>query len=142
MKTWEWCAVLFISSVNTFAAVGDSAVTPTMAATAQKLMELAQQENEGYALVRSLTTEVGPRLAGTAAEVRARRWAVEKLSALGFQNVRIEPFDVPVWIRGEESAEIVAPFPSRWKLQPWAEASVPARMGSRPRWFDSSHLQH
>jgi carboxypeptidase Q len=111
VKTWEWCAVLFISSVNTFAAVGDSAVTPTMAATAQKLMELAQQENEGYALVRSLTTEVGPRLAGTAAEVRARQWAVEKLSALGFQNVRIEPFDVPVWIRGEESAEIVAPFP-------------------------------
>jgi carboxypeptidase Q len=30
---------------------------------------------------------------------------------LGFSNVRVEPFEVPLWLRGEERAEIVTPFP-------------------------------
>jgi len=64
-----------------------------------------------YELVEGLTTEVGPRLAGTDAEARARAWTADRFRALGFQNVRIETFDMPVWVRGEERAEIVAPFP-------------------------------
>ena len=67
--------------------------------------------NQGYELVRSLTTEVGPRLAGTESEARAREWAVEKLRGLGLQNVHVEPFQVPVWLRGVELGEIVSPFP-------------------------------
>ncbi|MEH6634036.1 MAG: M28 family peptidase, partial [Halioglobus sp.] len=45
------------------------------------------------------------------AEGRARQWAVAKLNALGFHNVRVESFQVPVWVRGSESAQIVAPSP-------------------------------
>jgi len=66
--------------------------------------------------VEGLTTEVGQRLAGTEAEARAREWAVRRLTGLGFSNVRIETFDMPVWVRGEESAEIVSPFPQRLVL--------------------------
>jgi carboxypeptidase Q len=62
-------------------------------------------------IVEGLTTEVGPRQAGTEAEERARQWAVRRLTALGFSNVRIEPFEMPVWVRGEERAWIVSPFP-------------------------------
>ncbi|MGQ0659839.1 M20/M25/M40 family metallo-hydrolase [Sphingosinicella sp.] len=62
-------------------------------------------------LLEGLTTEVGQRMAGTEAEARARDWAVRRLTALGFANVHIEAFDMPVWVRGEERAEIVAPFP-------------------------------
>jgi len=62
-------------------------------------------------ITEGLTTEVGPRLAGTEAEARARDWAVKKLTEMGFANVRVEPFDMPVWVRGRESAEILAPFP-------------------------------
>jgi hypothetical protein len=62
-------------------------------------------------ITEGLTTEVGPRLAGTEAEARARSWAVERLRGLGFANVRVESFDMPVWVRGEEKAEIVSPFP-------------------------------
>ena len=70
-------------------------------------------EKDGYAwdIVEGLATEVGPRLAGTEAEARARAWAVRKLTAMGFANVRVETFDMPVWVRGRESAEILAPFP-------------------------------
>ena len=52
-------------------------------------------------------------MAGTEAEARARDWAVRKLKAMGFANVRVEPFDMPVWIRGAESAVITAPFPQK-----------------------------
>ncbi len=62
-------------------------------------------------ILEGLTTEVGQRMAGTAAEERARVWAVRRLTELGFANVHVEPFDMPVWIRGEERAEIVSPFP-------------------------------
>lgn len=74
-------------------------------------MDAAQQGNEAYSLVEALTTRIGPRLAGTDAEARARRWAAATLEELGFENVRVEPFEVPLWLRGEERAEIVTPFP-------------------------------
>jgi len=81
----------------------------------------AALENDRYAweITEGLTTEVGPRLAGTEAEARARDWAARKLKAMGFANVRVETFDMPVWVRGQESAEIVAPFP-----QPMAVAAL------------------
>jgi carboxypeptidase Q len=60
-----------------------------------------------YDLVEGMTTEVGPRLAGTEQEARARDWAVKKLRAMGFANVHVEPFAMPVWRRGAESAEVV-----------------------------------
>jgi len=62
-------------------------------------------------ITEGLTTEVGPRLAGTDDEARARDWSVRKLTAMGFANVRVETFDMPVWVRSRESAEILAPFP-------------------------------
>ena len=75
------------------------------------LRDAALQDNYAWDIVEGLTTEVGPRLAGTPAEARARAWAVAKLFALGFSNVRIEHFDMPVWVRGAETAEILGPFP-------------------------------
>lgn len=71
--------------------------------------------NDHYAwdIVEGLTTEIGPRLDGTEAEARARTWAVSRLTALGFKNVRIETFPLQVWTRGAESAEILAPFPQK-----------------------------
>ena len=71
--------------------------------------------NDHYAwdVVEGLTTEVGQRLAATEAEARARDWAVRRLTAMGFSNVHVEPFNMPVWIRGAESAEILSPFPQK-----------------------------
>ena len=71
--------------------------------------------NDRYAwdIVEGLTTEVGQRLAATDAEARAREWAVRRLKAMGFANVHVEPFTMPVWTRGAERAEIVSPFPQK-----------------------------
>ncbi len=78
---------------------------------ARLLRDSAMAGSEAYDIVESLTTEVGPRLAGTEAEARARDWAVEKMKSLGFENVRVEPFEMETWVRGEEHAELLAPFP-------------------------------
>ena len=72
-------------------------------------------DNDHYAwdITEGLTTEVGQRLAATEAEARAREWAIRRLTSMGFANVHVEPFTMPVWTRGPESAEIVSPFPQK-----------------------------
>ncbi|HEX8640317.1 MAG TPA: M28 family peptidase [Allosphingosinicella sp.] len=91
-------------------AVAQPAAAPADRAAALRDAAL-QDDGVAWSLLEGLTTEVGPRLAGTEAEERARQWAVQRLTALGFASVHIEPFDMPVWVRGEERAEIVSPFP-------------------------------
>jgi hypothetical protein len=78
-----------------------------------RLRDAALEDDVAWQIVEDLTTEVGPRLAGTEAEARARDWAVARLKALGFKNVRVEQFRMPTWVRGAESAEIVSPFPQK-----------------------------
>ncbi|WP_205967455.1 M20/M25/M40 family metallo-hydrolase [Aquisalinus luteolus] len=83
---------------------------------AEMLMDAGLSSTIGYEVVESLTTEIGPRLAGSEAEARARDWAVAKMTALGLKNVRIDPFDVPYWERGIEEAEIISPYPQSLEL--------------------------
>ncbi len=79
--------------------------------TAEHLRDKAMQDDTGYAIVKSLTTEVGPRMAGSDADQRARDWAVAKFKALGFDKVYTEPVSYPLWVRRSEHAAIVSPFP-------------------------------
>ena len=89
-----------------------TAFTPLLAApTLEDVRSTALNSDEiAYDIVEGLTTEIGPRQGGTEAEARARAWSVAKLKSLGFDNVRIEEYQMPTWVRGEETAEIVAPF--------------------------------
>jgi len=80
---------------------------------AERLRDAALKDDVAYDIVEGLTTEIGPRPAGTEAEARAREWAVRKLKSLGFRNVHVEPSRMQVWVRGAETAEIVSPFPQR-----------------------------
>ena len=73
----------------------------------------ASPDDVAWRFVEGLTTEVGPRPAGTPQEARARDWAVDRLKALGFSNVRAEPYRMSVWQRGRDEAEVIAPFPQR-----------------------------
>src|SRR5688500_5297558 len=82
-------------------------------AQVDRLRDAALNDDTAFDIVEGLTTEVGPRLAGTEAEARAREWSVRRLKALGFSNVHVETYDMPVWVRGEERAEILAPFPQK-----------------------------
>lgn len=80
------------------------------AATAAALRDRALSDRTAWDVLESLTTEVGGRPTGSPAAARARDWGLAKLTALGFENVRAEPFTVAAWARGAESAELVAPY--------------------------------
>ncbi|MEM1111814.1 MAG: M20/M25/M40 family metallo-hydrolase [Pseudomonadota bacterium] len=92
-------------------AVAEPLLSDSERATAAELIERGLGDELAWAIVESLTTEVGPRPAGTAAEARARDWALTLLSELGFSNARVETFETSLWQRGLEQAEIVSPFP-------------------------------
>lgn len=79
--------------------------------TAQSLRDQAMAGSVAYDLVESLTTEVGPRIAGSTAGERAVEWAQEKFKALGYDRVYLQPVTFPVWQRGHERAEVITPFP-------------------------------
>jgi Zn-dependent M28 family amino/carboxypeptidase len=79
--------------------------------TATALRDRALTDQTGYQIVESLTTEIGPRLVGSPAMARAKDWAVAKMTALGFENIKVEPFKKRYWARGTESASLVAPYP-------------------------------
>ena len=101
----------FLALLLAFAAVPALAQLPPVDPQVARLRDAALADDIAWGIVEGLTTEVGPRLAGSPAEARARAWSVAKLRALGFSNVRVESFDVPYWVRGEERAWITAPFP-------------------------------
>lgn len=94
-----------------------------------RLREAALRDEIAWDITEGLTTEIGPRLAGSAAEARARDWAVKKLKALGFKNVRIETFDVPGWERGEEKGEIVGPSGQKLALTALGNSGATAASG-------------
>jgi hypothetical protein len=79
--------------------------------TAAALRDSARTGNLSYAIAESLTTEVGPRMAGGPNDARAVAWAEAKMHELGFDKIWKEAVTFPKWVRGVESAAIVAPFP-------------------------------
>lgn len=81
-----------------------------------QLRDKALHDDTAWEIVESVTTEVGARPDGSEAEARARTWALAKMKSLGFKNVRIEPYTLPVWERGQESGEIISPFPQELRL--------------------------
>ena len=112
MKKTLLTALLSASSAVAFAQQ-PPAPAPVVDPKVEALRDAALKDDYAWDITEGLTTEVGQRLAGTEAEARARTWAVSKLKAMGFANVRVEPFDMPIWTRGAESAEILAPFPQK-----------------------------
>jgi Zn-dependent M28 family amino/carboxypeptidase len=84
-------------------------VAASLAAASAPVTALAQdgKDTVAYTIVADLTSEVGQRLAGTPREAYARDWAVKRLKALGLTNPHIEPYTMPGWERGAESATLL-----------------------------------
>lgn len=98
-------------SVFSFLTIAQQAVlTDKQKATATQLIETALKSDLGYSIVESLTTTIGPRLAGSEAEERARNWGMKLGKELGFDRVSIEEFSMPFWDRGHLHLTLTAPY--------------------------------
>jgi hypothetical protein len=76
---------------------------------ADKLIDAALADKEGYERLTYLCYRIGNRLSGSPSLQRAIEWSAEQMKAAGLSNVRIIPVKVPRWVRGAESARMVAP---------------------------------
>ncbi|UTW45584.1 M20/M25/M40 family metallo-hydrolase [bacterium SCSIO 12696] len=85
-------------------------VSDEQISTAKQLIQTALDSDLGFDIVESLTTEIGPRLAGSEAEKRAREWGFKLGNKLGFDKVAIEEFTMPFWDRGELQLSLEAPY--------------------------------
>lgn len=111
--------------------VAPPAFSAEQIAAAAALRDAALAGSAAYAIVASLTTEVGPRLAGSAADARAVNWAEAKMRALGFDRVSLQPVSFPVWKRNAESAEVLSPAPQKLVIAALGWSSATPKAGIR-----------
>ena len=77
---------------------------------AEQLRQDALDSSLAYQIVESLTTEIGPRLAGSESEERARDWGLKLGKELDFDRVSVEGFTMPFWQRGELKIRLSSPY--------------------------------
>ncbi|MBN6102157.1 M28 family peptidase [Xanthomonas sp. CFBP 8703] len=94
-------------AIASAAAAETTRIPDAALSTAATLREQALADDTGWKVVESLTTEVGPRMAGSEADARAVAWAKAKFKALGFDKVWTEPVTFPKWERRSEHAQVL-----------------------------------
>jgi Zn-dependent M28 family amino/carboxypeptidase len=106
-------AVLLTALLPALAMADTAGLNDKALATAESLRNQAMQGTDAFAIVESLTTEIGPRMGGSPEYDRATAWAEAKFKALGFDKVWLQPVTYPVWQRRAENARVLSPFPQR-----------------------------
>jgi len=76
---------------------------------ASRLVGAALADTAAWTRVAELTDTFGHRLAGSKGLEDAITWALAEMRQDGLENVRGEKVLVPHWVRGRETAEMVAP---------------------------------
>jgi hypothetical protein len=76
---------------------------------ADRILDAAMKDNDGYAALTYLCDHVGKRLSGSPQLSMAIAWGADLMRKGGLENVRVQPVMVPHWVRGSESGAIVAP---------------------------------
>ena len=79
---------------------------------ASRLLGEALASDFAWQRLAELGDTFGHRLSGSKALEDAIDWAVAEMRKDGLENVRKEPVKIPHWVRGRESLEITAPYPS------------------------------
>ena len=103
-------AFLLVAQLSSAAMAQDSVISDDIAKQSEALKQQALESSLAYEIVESLTTEIGPRFAGSEAEVRARAWGVNLGKELGFDRVSVEEFNMPFWQRGKLTIRLSSPY--------------------------------
>jgi len=85
---------------------------PAFDDVAARLIGQALVSRASFDLVADLCDQTGPRLSGSPGAEKGVRWAFERLRDEGFL-VKKEQITVPHWVRGEETGEVISPFPHK-----------------------------
>jgi len=77
---------------------------------ADSLIDAALGDSAAWTRLAELTDRFGHRFSGSESLERALDWILAEMRRDDLENVRGEPVMVPRWVRGAESAELVAPL--------------------------------
>jgi Zn-dependent M28 family amino/carboxypeptidase len=97
--------ILLLMPVSAFAQPN---LTDAYRDPAGQILGAALVDDEGWEKLEYLTVEIGHRLSGSAGLERAIDWAAGNMQQEGLV-VRKLPVKVPHWVRGPESAQLLAP---------------------------------
>jgi carboxypeptidase Q len=93
---------------------GSGAALPAETVAAmESLVRAATNSHAAWDRLALLCDTFGPRPTGSTNLESALDWILARMKEDGLENVRGEPVKVPHWVRGEESAEMIAPRPER-----------------------------
>lgn len=84
-------------------------ITARYRAAADRIIDAALADSAAYERLVEMVDRFGHRFTGSEGLERAIDWIMEEMRADGLDNVRGEEVEVPIWIRGEESAELLRP---------------------------------
>ena len=88
---------------------GAQALADRYRSESSRIIARAMKDSAAWNRIATLTETFGPRFSGTPSLEQAIDWVMAEMRRDGLDNVRGEPVIVPRWIRGAESAELVAP---------------------------------
>jgi len=108
MQMARWLAVLPLVAV--LGSAESVNISEQYTGTAQKLIGAALADDEGLKRLEYLCDGIGNRLSGSASLERAIEWSAGEMRNAGLDNVSTPPVKVPHWVRGKESALMVAPI--------------------------------
>jgi carboxypeptidase Q len=106
-KNWSACVWGVLCCLGV---IGVSAAEPSEnEAAAARIVGAALVDSQAYDKLSWLTDRIGHRLSGSDALDQAIEWSAEQFRRDGVDRVWTDEVMVPHWVRGEESARIVAP---------------------------------
>jgi hypothetical protein len=99
----------FLSCILVCVATFAADLTDQYKSAADKLIDAALADSDGYAKLAYLCDRIGARLSGMPSLDRAIKWSEATMKSDGLSNVRTIPVRVPKWVRGAESVQMLAP---------------------------------
>src|SRR5262245_48464061 len=112
-------AVAVLVAVGAALPIAQSNLDPTINA------KIRQEENDHSQIMRTmhfLTDVYGPRLTGSPNHKAAANWAIQQMTAWGFENAHLEPwnFGHPGWMNERASGYVVSPIHDQLTFKVWA----------------------
>jgi Peptidase family M28 len=105
MASWKSLALILFAAC--FASAQN--LSEQYRVTANKLIDAALADKDGYDKLAYLCDRIGNRISGSPSLERAVKWSEETMKRDGLSNVRLIPVKVPHWVRGAESVRMLAP---------------------------------
>jgi carboxypeptidase Q len=130
-------AAFFVASSSgaLLAAAGGAASSPDPASTDDGTLPAlasvagaAMMESHTDQYLEEVSDDIGARVTGSPEAARAIAWGVEKMKAIGLENVHTEPFSVfRGWTRVSADAELLAPIHRRLMVDSlgWVGSTAP-----------------